>query len=176
MSSPEELLAPPDSIFACQDIQEIQHEKMVAYAQALQYWTEKVDQLTRGKPHLLAESVKELQEEMRCYLSFSDEDVFEGMALLEETSIPPTKEAAPQSIRSTLAGTPVEEPTMKKRPSNQFPGWEKVLCPSQPMMAAGTDLSVERPKTKASRGKAGSNPSNQGTECDDHPAGVPPAH
>ena len=32
----------PDSKFACQDIRELQQEKMVAYTQALQFWGEKV--------------------------------------------------------------------------------------------------------------------------------------
>ena len=137
-------LLPPDSIFTCWDIWEIQHEKMVTYAQALQFWAEKVDLSTRGKPHLLAGSVKELWEEMRCYLSFYDEDVFKGMALPEETSVPQAEEAAPQSVRSTPAGTPEEEatmgmamePAMEKRPPNKFPGWEKVLHTSRPMVAA----------------------------------------
>ena len=78
-------LSLPDSIFACQDIWEIQHEKMVAYAWVLQFWVEKADPPTGGKPHLLAGSVVELQEKMKCYISSSNEDVFNGIALLEET-------------------------------------------------------------------------------------------
>ena len=74
----------PDSIFACWDILEIQHKKMVAYAQALQFWLEKADPPTGGKPHLLAGSMVGLREEMKCYVSFSDEDVFNGVALLEK--------------------------------------------------------------------------------------------
>ena len=54
----------PDSIFACQDIQKIPHEKMVAYTWALQFWVKKGNLSTTGKPHLLAGSVKELQEEI----------------------------------------------------------------------------------------------------------------
>ena len=53
-------LPPPNSIFACWDIWEMQWEKMVAYAQALQYWAEKTDPPAGGRPCLLAESVKEL--------------------------------------------------------------------------------------------------------------------
>ena len=30
----------------------------------------------------------ELREEMKCYISFSDEDIFSGVALPEEPSIP----------------------------------------------------------------------------------------
>ena len=95
-------LPPPDSIFACQDIREVQREKMVAYAQALQCWAEKTDLPTGGKPHLLAESVKELWEEMKCYLSFSDEEVFKGVTLPEETSANPVKEAEPHSWQPPL--------------------------------------------------------------------------
>ena len=134
----------PNSIFACRDIWEMQHEKTVAYAQALQFWAEKVDLPTGGRPRLLVESVKEFQEEMRFYPSFLDKEVFKGMVLPEETSAIPTEEANPQSARATPAGTPEEEatvgmarePAAEKRPLNKFPGWEKVLHPSQPVVAA----------------------------------------
>ena len=62
---------PPDFIFSCQDIRQMQIEKTVAYTHALQYWVEKTDLPTGGQPCLLAESVKEFWEEIRCYLSFS---------------------------------------------------------------------------------------------------------
>ena len=81
-----------------------------------------------GRPHLLVESVKELQEEMRCYLSFSDEEVLKGMIPLEETSAIPTEEADPQST-TTPASTPEEEAIMgvarepaAERRSPKFPG------------------------------------------------------
>ena len=61
----------------------------MAYAHALQYWAEKTDLPTGGQPRLLAESVKELREEMRCYLSFSDKEVFEGVTPPEEMSTNP---------------------------------------------------------------------------------------
>ena len=57
---------------------------MVAYARALQYWAEQNNPPTRGEPHLLVESVLELREEVRWYLSFTDEEVFKGVALPEE--------------------------------------------------------------------------------------------
>ena len=119
-------LQPPDSIFACQDIQEMQCEKMVAYAQALQFWVEKVNLPTGGQPCLLVGRVIELQEEMKYYLSFSDEDVFWGMVLLEETPIIPPKEVMPQGTQPAPASIPVKKATMestaKKRLPNQFPG------------------------------------------------------
>ena len=155
----ETLLPLPDSIFACWDIWEIQQDKTLAYTWALQFWAEKADPPTGGRPCQLVGSIKELWEEMRCYLSFSDKDVFKGIGLPQETSIPPTEDPAPQSAKSIPTGTPVEEATMEmamepdaeKRPPNKFPGWEKVLHPSRPMVATGADSpSVKRPKTKAS--------------------------
>ena len=75
---------------------------------------------------------------MRCYLSFSDEKVFKGMALPEEASAKPTKKADPQSARTTPVSAPEEEATVgmakesiaEKRPPIKFLGWEKVLHPS----------------------------------------------
>ena len=72
---------------------------MVAYAQALQFWAEKANLPTRDKPCLLAGSIMELWEEMRCYVSFSDEDVFSSVALLEETPIIPPEEAMPKGAQ-----------------------------------------------------------------------------
>ena len=64
----------PNSIFACQDIWELQQERTVAYTQALQFWVEKADLPTGGKPCHLVGSIVELWEEMKCYISFSDEE------------------------------------------------------------------------------------------------------
>ena len=91
----------PDSIFACWDIQEIQPEKTVAYVQALQFWVEKAVLPAGGKPHLLVGSMVELWEETKYYISFSNEKVFSGVALLEEICINPPKEATPKSTQPT---------------------------------------------------------------------------
>ena len=90
-------------------------------------------------------SMIELWEEMECYLFFSDEDVFKGIAPPEETSIIPPEEVTPQNTQPTPASSPMKktavdmtmEPDVEKRPPNKFPGWEKVLCPSRPVVAAG---------------------------------------
>ena len=90
-------------------------------------------------------SVIELLEEMECYLSFPNEDVFQGVAFPEETPIIPPKEVTPQSTQPTPASTPIKkamkdmtmEPIAEKKPLNQFPGWEKVLHPSRPIVTAG---------------------------------------
>ena len=145
MSLLEEFLAAADSNFACWDIWELQWEKTVAYTWALQFWAAKANLPTRGKPHLLVGSILELQEEMKCYVSFSDEDVFSGVALLGEPPIILPKEAMPMGTCPTLADPPMKETTVdiamestaEKKPLNQFPGWEKVLHPSRPIVAAG---------------------------------------
>ena len=79
---------------------------------ALQFWVEKADLPTGGKPCLLAGSVVELWEEMKCYSSFSDKDVFDGIALLEETPIITCKEATTESTLPTLADPPLKEATV----------------------------------------------------------------
>ena len=56
--------------------------------------------------------MKELQEEMRCYHSFSDKEAFKGMVPPEETSAILTEEANPQSTGTTPARTPEEEATV----------------------------------------------------------------
>ena len=70
-----------DSIFASRDIREVPREKVVAYARALQYWAEQNDLPTGGEPRLLAKSVLELMEEVKWYLTFTDEEVFRGVAV-----------------------------------------------------------------------------------------------
>ena len=90
-----------------------------------------------GKLCLLAESVKELREELKCYLSFSDEEVFKGLALLEEMSGALIKEVIPQDMGMTPASTSqggagvraTKEPAMEKR-TPKLLGWEKILHPS----------------------------------------------
>ena len=42
----KDFLPQPDPKFSCQDIRELQLEKTVAYAKALQFWVEKADPLT----------------------------------------------------------------------------------------------------------------------------------
>ena len=91
----------PHTKFTCRDIRELQWEKTVACAKALQFWVQKANLPTQGQPHLLAGSVLELREEMKCYISFPDEAVFSGMALLEEPSITQSKEASQECPTNT---------------------------------------------------------------------------
>ena len=99
---------------------------MVAYARALQYWAEQNNPPARDEPCLLARSLFELREEVRWYLSFTNEEIFKGMALPEEE-----EEESPQTPGPTdLPEAPcMPEPVLKRR-APKFVGWEKVLHPS----------------------------------------------
>ena len=79
----KDFLLPPDPRFSCWDLKEEQWEKTMAYTQALQCLAEKANLPKLGWPHLLAGSVLELQKMMEQYIPFSDEIVFDGIALLE---------------------------------------------------------------------------------------------
>ena len=73
----------------------------MAYAKALQFWVEKANLPTWGQPCLLAGSVVELKEEMKNYISFTDEDTFSGVALPEESQETQPKEATLKSTHPT---------------------------------------------------------------------------
>ena len=98
-------------------------------------------------------NIMELREEMKCYVSFTDEDAFSGMALPEEPSTTKPQEATPKSAQPTQVNSPVKEaiakvtkePTKKEKPPNQFPGWKEVLHPSRLVVAAGKIPHIKRP-------------------------------
>ena len=77
----------------------------------------------------------ELREEVKFYLSFADEEVFEGVNLSEEDGDKPL--ASTTSATNTLGATAAERtlPTQKATPV--YAGWDTVLHPSWPVMAAG---------------------------------------
>ena len=66
------------SIYACRDIREVPREKVVAYARALHHWAEQNNLPAGGELQLLAKSILELREEVKWYLSYTDEGVFWG--------------------------------------------------------------------------------------------------
>ena len=81
---------------------------------------------------------------MKCYLSFLDREVFEGVTPLEGMPISPVEEAEPHGMMAVPAITPQEQAVketsqkpVKERKCPKFPGWEKVLHPSQPVGVAG---------------------------------------
>ena len=161
----KDFLPQPDSKFTCWDIRELQLEKMVAYAQALQFWVEKADPPTQDQPCLLAGNVLELREAMECYVCFPDDAIFGGMALPEESLTIQSEKTIPKSAQPVSTNSPIEEAAVKVaeeeaapivRPleepstsqtlnkesirrelsSNWFPGWREVLHPSRPVTAA----------------------------------------
>ena len=118
-------MPPARSIYASRDIREIPQEKAVAYARALQHWAEKIDPPAGGSPHLLAKSIKELREEVKSYLSFSVEEVFQGVALPKEED-----DQRPETMSANVPKTPhTQEPATERR-GPKFFGWEKILHPS----------------------------------------------
>ena len=142
----QKFMPPAQSIYTCRDIREIPQEKAVAYARALQHWAEKIDLPAGGRPGLLAESLKELKEEVKCYLPFSNEEVFHGVDL-------PKKEND-QSLETLPANIPKapcapELPTERRSP--KFLGWGKILHPLRPVVAAGE---ISQP-SRASRPRGG---------------------
>ena len=105
---------------------------MVAYARALQHWAEEINLPAEGWPCLLAEGMKELREKVKRYLSFSDEEVFQGVALPEKE-----EDQSPKTLSANVPkASCVPESAMKRR-SPKFLGWEKILHPSRPVVATG---------------------------------------
>ena len=117
----QSFMLPPDSIFASRDIREVPREKVVAYTRALQYWAEQNDPPTGGEPHLLVKSVSELREEVNWYLTFTDEEVFWGIAILEVYEEKSSTTPSPTNVPKT---PPVLEPQPKGR-TPKFIGWDR---------------------------------------------------
>ena len=103
----------PNSQYASWDIRELQQEKAVAYTKALHFWAEKANLPTWGQPCLLVGSIGELREEMKSYVSFTNEDIFSGVALPEESHKTQPKEATLKSTNPTLANPPLRRPSQR---------------------------------------------------------------
>ena len=131
------------SIYASQDIRKIPREKAIAYTRALQHFTEQNNLPKRNEQCLLAESIMELRREVGFYLSFTDEEVFRGVDLPKKEESCPMAPTTTNIITTTdipsttdVPGTqPVPKPTLEKK-APQYAGWEKVLHPSQLVLAA----------------------------------------
>ena len=122
----QKFMPPADSVYACRDIREIPWEKVVAYARALQHWAEQNNLPAGGEPHLLAKSMLELWEEVKWYLSFTNEEVFWGVALPKKEEEESLKTPSTADISKAPC---VLEPSLEER-APKFLGWEKVLHPS----------------------------------------------
>ena len=113
----KDFLPQQNSKFPYQDIRESQLEKMVAYTWALQFWVEKANLPSLGQPHLLAGSVLELREVMKCYVSFHDNAMFGSMALPEgsltdQPEATASRSAQPASTNSAIEEVAAEEVTL----------------------------------------------------------------
>ena len=149
----QKFMLPDESIYACRDIREIPREKVVVYARALQHWVKQNNPPAGGGPQLLVKSMLELREEVKWYLSFTNEEVFWGVALPEKE-----EEESPKTLSTTDVPKVHHalEPALEER-APKFLGWEKVLCPSHPVVAT---RKIPQP-TKASRPKVGSSQLSQ---------------
>ena len=128
-------MPPIMSAFACWDIREIPREKMVAYAQALQCLVEQNNPPKKDQPCLLVESVAELRREVGFYLSFTDEEVFQGIDLPEEEG---SKPSAPTAAAADTPGTTATVETLPiQRAAPNYARWDTVLHPSQLVIATG---------------------------------------
>ena len=105
----KDFLTQQDSKFPCQDIRESHFKKMVAHTQALQFWAEKANLPTLGQPCLLAGSVLELREVMKCYVSFPNDAIFGGVALLEGSPTNQPETTTPGSAQPVSTDSPIEE-------------------------------------------------------------------
>ena len=82
------------------------------------------------------ESVLELREEFGFYLSFQDEEVFQGLDLpQEEGDGSPTITVMAVTEISDIADIPEASPALKT--ISKYPGWETVLHSSQLVCAVG---------------------------------------
>ena len=107
-------MLPADSIFTCRDIREVPREKAVVYARALQYWAKQNNQPAGGEPRLLAKSIQELREEVKWYLSFTDKEVFQVVAL-------PEREEEEENPRASAVATMPKVPHMLEPPPEERP-------------------------------------------------------
>ena len=139
----QKFMPPAQSIYACRDIREIPQKKVVAYVRALQHWVEEIDLPAGGRPHLLPKSVKELREEVKCYLSFPDEEVFQGVALPKKED-DQSLETPPANVPKTPCAT---DPAME-RISPKFLGWEKFCIPPDQWWPLERSPNHPRPKVQ----------------------------
>ena len=118
-------MPPAESIYVCRDIREIPQEKVVAYARALQHWVEENNPPAGRGPCLFTESVMELREEVKWYLSFADEEVFQGVDLPEKE-----EDEGQKTLSTDILKAPCVPESTPERRGPKFLGWEKVLHPS----------------------------------------------
>ena len=83
---------------------------------------EKVNLPTQGQQCLLVGSVLELMEEIKHYVSFCDEAIFNGMGLPEGSLTTQSEETTPKNAQPAYVDPPTEEATMKILKRNKLDG------------------------------------------------------
>ena len=117
----KDFLLPLDPRFPCQDIQEEQLKKTIAYAQALQYWAKRAYLPTLGQPHLLARSILKLWQMMEWYISFSDDNVLDGVAPPEGFHRNQTKLTISGDAPPAFTNVPTEEVAIEEAVPSRGP-------------------------------------------------------
>ena len=109
----KDFLPQHDSKFTPQDIRQSQLEKTVAYTQALQFWVEKANLPTLDQPRLVVGSILELREAMKCYISFPNDAIFDGVALPGESLTNQLETTIPNSAQPVSTDSPIKEVAVK---------------------------------------------------------------
>ena len=155
----QRFMPPVISIYASRDVREIPREKAIAYARALQHFAKQNNLPKRNERCLLAESVMELRREIGFYLSFTDEEVFRGVDLPKKEEscpmVPATTNITTATDNTGATDVPEVQPVLKPMPKKKAPKyarWEKMLHPSQLVLAT---REIPKPATMSkSRGRA----------------------
>ena len=95
----------PDDL-SYQDMQQKLALLIIAYTRSLQYWAEKQSPLRSGNPHPLAESVIELQEVVKEYVTFNHCNIIQGLGV--------TNEESNATIFSQVLSSPSEEQEVRR--------------------------------------------------------------
>ena len=99
----------------------------------MQYLAEWKNLPKKDQPCPLAESIAELRREVGFYLSFMDEEVFQGVDLPKE------EENKPPVPTATAADTPGATATVETLPTQKatpdYTRWDTILYPSRPVIA-----------------------------------------
>ena len=131
----QRFMPPIISAFVCWDIWEIPREKTVMYTLTLQCIMEENYPPKMDQPCLLVESIVELRREVGFYLSFTDEEVFQGIDLPQEERSSPSVPTTPTADAPGATDTPKMPPISKAAP--KYARWDMVVHPSQPVVATG---------------------------------------
>ena len=100
----------PDDL-SYQDVQQKLALLTMAYARSLQYWVKKQSPLRSQNLHPLAESIVELWEEVKEYVTFNYRDIIQDLGLTDKES--PSHEAH-TTIFSCVLSSPKEEQELRK--------------------------------------------------------------